>query len=111
FLSTDSPCPLGFEEIARVRNSEGMLELAKKHQKMLEDVSNYTGMDISQGPNVLGLYDTLLIEKMYHLTIPTLLDNYFEELQEFQEATFKCFFGSDLLLRLRFGEIFLLLIL
>ncbi|GBM91042.1 hypothetical protein AVEN_147500-1 [Araneus ventricosus] len=45
---------------------------------------------------------------MYHLTIPTLLDNYFEELQEFQEAEFKCTFGSDLLLRLRYDPLLIL---
>ncbi|CAL1281709.1 unnamed protein product [Larinioides sclopetarius] len=105
YLSADSSCPLGLEEIERMRHSEEILELTRKHQKMLEDVSNYTGMDISQEFSALILYDTLFIEKMYNLTIPTLLDNYFEELQEFREVLFKVLYGSDLLLRLRYGSL------
>ncbi|XP_055948318.1 testicular acid phosphatase homolog [Argiope bruennichi] len=97
-----SACPRGFQESARLINSEERLELIRKHQKMLEEVSNYTEMDISR-EMILFLYDTLNIEKTHNLTIPTLIDNYYDEIQEFAEETFKIFFGSDLILRLRIG--------
>ncbi|CAL1291356.1 unnamed protein product [Larinioides sclopetarius] len=105
FLSFKGKCPRVTAEMINQRNSEELQELFQKYQAQLEIVSNYTGLNVSQGVNAFYLHDTLLIEKMHNLTIPEWVDLFWEEIHEIADSIFQSFTSSPLALRLRVGPL------
>ncbi|GBO01128.1 hypothetical protein AVEN_59919-1, partial [Araneus ventricosus] len=91
--------------MASQRNTKEMHELYHKYQSKLEDISNYTGLNISKGVNALHLYDTLRVEKLYKLAIPDWVDFYWKDIKEISDSLFQSFTSSPLVLRLRVGPL------
>ncbi|GBO00622.1 hypothetical protein AVEN_168217-1 [Araneus ventricosus] len=91
-------------DVLRQIGSEPVQQIYQTHQTMVEEISNYSGLDYSIGVNSFNLFDTLDIERMHNLTVPEWAIYYWDEMRFLAYGViFPTFYSSPIQLRLRTG--------
>ncbi|CAL1300915.1 unnamed protein product [Larinioides sclopetarius] len=101
FLSFASICPRSVADSKRLYNSRQVQEVFQKHKDILDYFSSHVGYNVSRGNSAFRLHDTLLIEKIHNISIPKWAHQYWDELGEVADVTFRSFFSTPTILRLR----------
>ncbi|GBO20044.1 hypothetical protein AVEN_119487-1, partial [Araneus ventricosus] len=70
---------------------------------ILDYFSNHVGYNVSRGNSAFRLHDTLLIEKIHNISIPQWAHQYWDELGEVADVTYRSFFSTPTILKLRTG--------
>uniref|UniRef100_A0A1B6MG81 Acid phosphatase n=1 Tax=Graphocephala atropunctata TaxID=36148 RepID=A0A1B6MG81_9HEMI len=73
------PCPRYYEELEAVRGSEKVAEHLGSLGDLYKPLSQLTGMAISDPDDVQSLYNTLLAESLFNLTLPEWVSEFYPE--------------------------------
>lgn len=105
-LLVRNDCPRYYEEYERILK-EDVVEEIRYHQKMMNEVSNITGLKIQTPDDVQSLYSTLKAEQEFGLKLPKWTENYFpSQLENLTEKSYVYNSYNKILKRLK-GGVFL----
>ncbi|CAH1981629.1 unnamed protein product [Acanthoscelides obtectus] len=78
-LLVRKPCPQYHIEKLKVMESEEIKNKMKKYETLFEELTEITGMNISNFEDVQDVYTTLIAEKGFNLTLPEWTKNYYPD--------------------------------
>lgn len=87
-LDTDSYCPKYDSLDNLVRHSPGMERINEENLDLYSFVTNETGRNITDIFGISKIYDTLMIEKIYNLSIPSWVDPVYDQMHNLSDMTF-----------------------
>ncbi|XP_074602915.1 prostatic acid phosphatase-like [Brevipalpus obovatus] len=106
-LTTDSKCPEGDREKARLLHNDLSQEAMKNISHYLELIRNKTGVILDTPSSVSDYITCMQIERSQGLVLPSWMsDRFFEELNKVSDLSYYIAQSSDKILRLRLTYLF-----
>ncbi|GAB6022135.1 hypothetical protein CHUAL_006276 [Chamberlinius hualienensis] len=109
-LDPDSDCPAYNDESDRVFSSPEMQAIDAENAWLYEYITNNTGREVTNIIETGWIYDTIMIEQLYNLTIPSWVVPVYDQMHNISDIGFIWRYKTRLEQRLKAGQILKLII-